>query len=721
MLLVAPVLASTVGATAGITVEPAAAAVAPATPAVQLRVVDVSPIVPQPSAGLRPISFFVDVTNLSSRPMSRIRLEAARGEPVTDQHQLDTVLAKPTSATADLPITATRAVQVSLAPGETARVTFRTTTGIPTTAGICQCRDSSVYPITFIARSASAAGTVTDLGRTTTYLPIFITRPKPVQVSWVWPLIDRPHRLDSDTVFTDDDLRRSVGTGGRLDHALAVAEAVGPRVPVTLALDPELLDELEVMAAGGYRVQSGRTTVAGRGQDVAQLWLDRLRTVLTDDKLVRIVTVPYADPDLETSGAARIGWANNLPRRMRARVADALAGQDPLRLAWPATGTMGRRTLDRIVTGGAAAVLLSSNAMRIRTDQSGVPRSLDVLSAASGRVTAAMTSPALAEDVESAVSVGGSGTAILPTLTAELAVRTAPTASGPRVAVLVAPRYVDAVPDAAVRTILNTSRSAFTAPVTLQDLLAQVTSTNRAVKSSASTTFPAQNVRTVRLVAHSVNPLKLMLVPTAASHQLLAELPQAAERLRSAAWRRGAQIKGGGPSAGRALAARLAAQVTGLLTGVRIVRPSSGSYTLASSNSPLPITVENRLDYAVVVRLSVVTKNGLPGYTAKEAVGQRIEPHSKSVIRIQSTVDRPGRIPVIAQLSAPDGTPLGRPIALFVRSTVLGAVGVGITIVAAAVLLLAVVVRLIRRLRARGTPAENGTAPAPAPVPEAAP
>ncbi len=117
------------------------------------------------------------------------------------------------------------------------------------------------------------------LGFVATYLPAFYQKPAPDRVTWLWPLIDQPHRLLQDAVFTDDQLAGTVALGGRLDRALQVVEQVGPTIPLTLVVDPELIDELAVMASNtGYRVQSGAHTVSGTGRPAAVAWLDRLRT-----------------------------------------------------------------------------------------------------------------------------------------------------------------------------------------------------------------------------------------------------------------------------------------------------------------------------------------------------------------------------------------------------------------------------------------------------------
>jgi phosphoenolpyruvate-protein phosphotransferase len=83
-------------------------------------------------------------------------------------------------------------------------------------------------------------------------------------VAWLWPITDRPHR-DAAGEFTDDELAGQVADGGRLDRAVEVLEQLpriptadgassGPAVPVTLAVDPALLEELATMAAGPYPV-----------------------------------------------------------------------------------------------------------------------------------------------------------------------------------------------------------------------------------------------------------------------------------------------------------------------------------------------------------------------------------------------------------------------------------------------------------------------------------
>ncbi|MGH3918676.1 MAG: DUF6049 family protein, partial [Pseudonocardiaceae bacterium] len=146
-----------------------------------------------------------------------------------------------------------------------------------------------------------------------------------------------------------------------------------------------------------------------------------------------------------------------------------------------------------------------------------------------------------------------------------------------------------------------------------------------------------------------------------------------------------------------------AIQVTGqerdrldeLRRSIRIV-PSSGPYSLAASDSPLLITVSNELPVGVQVRLSLTETAGLRA----GAVGLQLVPaRSTRQFVIPAEVSRTGQFSVEARLSTPDGTPLGEPSTLQVRSTAFGTVTVALTAGAGAVLVALVARRIVRRVR----------------------
>jgi hypothetical protein len=97
--------------------------------------------------------------------------------------------------------------------------------------------------------------------------------------------------------------------------------------------------------------------------------------------------------------------------------------------------------------------------------------------------------------------------------------------------------------------------------------------------------------------------------------------------------------------------------------------------------------------------VQVTAANGVPGFTASDVGKQTVAPHSKLTLHIPTHVQRTGRFVVQATLLTPGNEQLGTPVYLSVHSTALGVVGVIITITAAAVLVLALLIRFLRRLR----------------------
>jgi Family of unknown function (DUF6049) len=183
-----------------------------------------------------------------------------------------------------------------------------------------------------------------------------------------------------------------------------------------------------------------------------------------------------------------------------------------------------------------------------------------------------------------------------------------------------------------------------------------------------------------------------MLQPADAATALGA-VPDALQRAESTAWTTDRKP-------GIAYAAAIARPLSVLEAGVHLQRPSSGAYTLASHNSPLPLTIDNTLPYPVRVQIEVESVNGLPGFSAAKGPVHAIPADSKLTLQISTHVERTGRFQVQATLRTPSGKAIGD-IVLSVHSTALGVIGVVITAVAGAVLVLALLIRFYRRLRHR--------------------
>jgi hypothetical protein len=206
----------------------------------------------------------------------------------------------------------------------------------------------------------------------------------------------------------------------------------------------------------------------------------------------------------------------------------------------------------------------------------------------------------------------------------------------------------------------------------------------------------------------------------AAAKAFVDSLPPALQRAESSAW--------ADPAAeadGTRFATALQSRIAAVSSGVRIVAKQSGSYTLASANAPLPITVENTLPYRIDVRIKITTvPDGLAGFTTKGTDKQYVvEANQKRSLNIPTSIDRSGRIRIRVVLITATNEEVGQPVILVVRSTVLGLIGVVITIVAGVVLALALIVRFARRFRRKRSaaavppPSTPTTVTQPEPIP----
>ncbi|MFN2517770.1 MAG: DUF6049 family protein [Jatrophihabitantaceae bacterium] len=683
---------------------------------VQLSVLSVTPSTPTRSHTPQPLIIEIRLTNTTDQSIDKVTVTGDRGDPINSQQALEQAFAHPRPPEPELagkfdPANG-KPVTTALGPQGTSSVTYRSSTDIPQDAGLCICHNA-IYPLYFTVHATDASGTDLLIGSGQTYAPAFGRSPIAplVLVSWVWPIIDRPHRLLDDTgrsapaerpVFTDDDLAASVAAG-RLDRVLRVVETAGRLVAMTLVIDPELIDELAVMGAGPYQYQFGRKLVPGTGSGAAGKWLTRLRQALDANRALTVAFTPPADPDVESLTRNGLAWTVGLSQLAEARVSAALGGhQSSNAVAWPANGVLGLDTLTAVVRQGARAVVLSDAALPGPANQAAGPNALASLQTPAGPVLAAVTASRIQRYVAPVLSVGGTGRAELPKLVAEVAIRAVEDGASSPYVVIVAPREIDPS-EVATAAILGTAHEFWSASVALGSASPPgVQPTDRGQLLPAAVDAPTLSAATLsaaKKFTRLVPALSTMLSSTDAI-TLLGSLPDAIQRAESSAWSTD-------PAAGAAYADQLNQRIDVIASGVEILKPSGGTYTLASSSSPLPLVIRNNLDVPVLVGVRVTSVNGLPGFSAAEVVRQAIPPNQRVTLHIATHVERAGRFVVQAVLYTPSGEPLGGPVFLSVHSTALGAIGVIITVCAAAVLLLALLIRFLRRLRhpepARGT------------------
>jgi hypothetical protein len=170
------------------------------------------------------------------------------------------------------------------------------------------------------------------------------------------------------------------------------------------------------------------------------------------------------------------------------------------------------------------------------------------------------------------------------------------------------------------------------------------------------------------------------------------------------------------PADFRRSASALRKAIGRLLDRVSLLAPADGTYSLASRDSPLPLTVQNQLPFAVSVQVDLSTPSTRSIRFGDIGV-QTLAPGERTTLEVPTEVRQNGRYAVSAALRTPDGAALGDSVALLVRSTAYGTISRLITVGAAGLLALLFLRRLVLLVlrRRRAVPVEE-----PAGAPEGA-
>jgi len=664
-----------------------------------------SPRSPDATKPDQSVTFTVTLVNNGSTDYTGLQLGLQRGLPITQQGLLDDALTNPPETGYSVP----NPQQVTKPLPAHGRLTLRYRTN---SADLCLCFDG-VYPYALVASGVGdpSVGPI-ELGRTQVLVPSFLHRPRPVSVGWVWPLLDRPHRSVDADILTDDALAGEVAPGGRLDRALTVAERVAGRVRLALMVDPDLLDTLAVMARPeGYRVRSRSGTVAGTGGRQAADWLNRFKAVQGKHD---VVLTGYADPDVNALSRAGLPYSTALDPQVKARIAPYLDGDlSGSLLSWPAGGAVTTRALESLVASGASTLLLGDAALPGGNRVQPRPDALAPLPTASGTAEALVLDSGIETTVRHALALGSQPAADQQTLLGQLAVRAAQD-PGRRHFVVIAPeRYVDTDPATATATIESVASTGWSAPVAIPTALGTVAPVDRGalnpVAENPAAEVSQDQLAKLALISQRVASLNEALSDNDAAARLLAGFSTGIRRGESSAWRTD-------PVRGSRLVGQLLDRIDGLVGAVHLVTPRVGTYSLSSSSSPIVVTVSNQLSEPVTIRVTVRPQNTSVGFAAPAYVSQTIAARSLATVRIPTHVQRLGKFQVVAMLQTPDGRQLGGPVLLNVRLTAIGTVTKVITLVAGAVLVLALLRRLVGRFR-KSPPGGRGRRAPRRPVP----
>jgi hypothetical protein len=689
------------------------------------------------------------LTNTGPSSITDLSVRLQRGAVLTTRAELAADQRDPDPATTILPPFSS--VPGELTPGDELAFSYT----VP--AEDLRLSEDGVYPVLLNVNGAVDGLDQQRVGELSTY--VVQQPPTPAArtaVAWLWPLVESSHRTASGG-FRDDGLAESVRSGGRLDRALAVIErlpggetgdgtGVAPALQVALAVDPALVEELQLMAAGPYEVD-GR---AGTGTEAAAAFLERLADVAA---VHPVVALAYGDVDADAVTGAGVpgvltrslpgtpeGTAQDPPGSTRtedgaaatattgaaestapetedagdsagaAILADALDVEPRTDLAWAAGGSVRTDTIPTLQAGGVEQVVLGASALTDGDDAIGLSDATaaarTTIATAAGPLDALVADSTLGGLVGSAEQATGGARMAEQRYLAELAVLSMQAPDGAEQTVLVAPpREVDAGPEGAGAMMADTASLPWLRPATLAEL-------------SAGTPAPAGDL-TDPADAPGLDPAGMADVVAAAAIRedlagaVVGDADTALRSYDAAISRAASATRRDDPEAFREVAAALHTTLDQVRGQVTLLAPADGTYSLGSSKAPLVLTVRNDLPMTVQVLLDVRTR-GSRGLSIEDIGPQTLAPGQRTTLQVPTEVRQAGGFAVRAQLTTPTGRPLGAEISLQVKSTAYGSISLIITIGAAALLGLLFLRRLVNFvLRRRRAAAESGPAGGP--------
>jgi hypothetical protein len=589
-----------------------------------------------------------------------------------------------------------------------------------------------VYPL-----AAQLNGPVGELDVARTFLPFWPGKSaartvKPLNIGWVWPLIDVPQRGACAALHTND-LAASVAPGGRLATLLAAGQSADGRdAQLTWAIDPALLSDVSVMKSP-YRVGALANCTGGKAEPASHYaggWLSGVKAVTGQQDFF---VTPYADVDL--AGMAHRGlndlltasFADGHATAQRILGRTQRATPDTVgQMAWPAGGEADYGVLEELAAKQQVrSVILDSKVMppspavgytptAATTTPDGIGHDMhvlladhrlsNILSLRRGQIPGVTPGPTAMPAVARGQIRAAAAFAKEQLFLAETAmIASEPGADAPRAVVAAPPRRWAPSPSLAAGLLAETVDAPWLRPATLASLAA-----TPALRGSPARRPPPQHRvssgELSRALLHQVrNDLAVQValldsILTTGGHGYLSTAVDAVE---SSAWRGGKRAQ---QPAVHLLHHELAF-VESQLRQVKIV--GSPRVTLGGKAGDVPVSVRNNLPHAVTVRLKV--------YVPPE--DQVMIGHYKPIITVPARSTVPVRVPVQAAaagsktlslwLTTPEGAPLpGKRVSLTVTATHFGTLAIVIISVALVVFVLSAAARAIRR----GGPAEGGEA-----------
>jgi Family of unknown function (DUF6049) len=575
-----------------------------------------------------------------------------------------------------------------------------------------------VYPLQVQATSSGSS----DQATAQTFLPFWpgndgAARPTPLQVAWVWPLIDTPQQGACAQTLATSSLASSLASNGRLSTLLNTGAQWAAQDDLTWAIDPALLSDATVMTqpyfTGGDSACKGRNPHKTPSA-AATKWLSDLRSDTAGEPAF---ATPYADVDAATLSHngldANLRSAYQLGQAEASKVLPGTFGGTgggsgaaaALAAAWPTDGIADAGVLNSLASaGGVNTVVLSSaelptsaplydNALARTKTSSGT--SLSVLLADSG-ITGILGSA-------SADGSAAAQFAVTQDFLAQTAMILAEAPNPHRSLVVAPPTGWD--PSAAeagkLLQLTLTKNAPWLRPTdlgTLATKAATVSVKKLRTKQVSKAELSDEYVDQLESLNATLAQYENLLAPSSKTNP--APLDAAVAVTESAAWR------GQGSPGGWLALTRLVTSLNDQENEVAII--ASKKVLLAGTSGNTPVSVTNGLNVPVQVEVRVSVP---PGSTLQVGSYERlltVNAHMTQTVRIpvSSSGGGVGTTTMQLQLFTRNGTPLTDTKANASMSVEVTRFGRTLLVViggALGVLVLTVIIRLRRKRRASAT------------------
>jgi Family of unknown function (DUF6049) len=567
------------------------------------------------------------------------------------------------------------------------------------------------------------------------------TVPTAQKVAWVWPLIDEPllgepwHDTCSGSQAAA--LAKSLGSGGRLGQLLdaaaapassAVTSAVQEQAvksdsshaakspvargqqPQSLASDDELTWAIDPALLANVSALTGCGASEPQWARSASAWLAKLKTALAGQPAF---ATAYGDPDMAALIGASTSLASDVQRsftygRSEAHqilgldlnpspAGTASTAQDQAAdVAWAPDTQVNYGTLETLAAppDDIGTVLLSSSAFP--AEQSSVLRTPN---GSGGFLNVLLASDSLTSVLSSATSAPGSGFAAAQDFLAETALMVQQDPSAP---IIVAPPQRWQLPAGLAASLLRTTASApWLSPASLTSLTQ--------AKSIPTVQWPT-SVSQPTISQAELGPLNALDRDVKQLQQLRArrdpDLYLAVSTVESSGYE--GRFKAGA----LAMIAMLTTKIGQQQQYVHIV--AANRITLGGLRGSVPVSVDNRLGYAVRVglQLNYDAIDGAKVVAAAPGV-LTVPAHTAETVKLRFSASQTGSTTISMALADGDGQRLAtQPVRMTVQTTQVGLLGIIIFAAALGVFLLASAARAIRRGRPQPA-ADTSDGPAP--------